>query len=39
MFATAEPAKQLSGKNAAAVVRINSHCKEEVAGHVQQKSP
>ena len=39
VFATAEPAKQLSRKNVVSVVRINSHCKEEVAGYVQQKSP
>ena len=26
-------------KNAVAVVHTNSNCKEEVAGHMQQKSP
>ena len=26
-------------KNTVAVVRTNSYCKEEMVGHVQQKSP
>ena len=32
-----EPTSQVD-KNGVAMVRINFHCKEEVVGHVQQKS-
>ena len=38
MFAVRKRATNDVGKNAAAVVRIHSHCKEEVVEHVQQKS-
>ena len=33
-----EPTNEVD-KNAVAVVRTKSHCKGEVVGHVQQKSP
>ena len=33
-----EPPKKVY-KNAFSLVRTNSHCKEEVVAHVQQKSP
>ena len=33
-----EPADEVDNKNVI-VVRTNPHCKEEVVGHVQQKSP
>ena len=33
-----KPANEVK-KNAVAVVRTNSHCKEEVLNHVQQKFP
>ena len=38
MFAVRKRVTNDVGKNAAAVVRIHSHCKEEVVEHVQQKS-
>ena len=33
-----EPTNEVD-KNAVAVICTNSHCKEEVVGYVQQKSP
>ena len=37
VFATHERANQLSGLGAVSLVNNNSHCKEEVVFHVQQK--
>ena len=39
MFVIHERANQRIGQDAVSLVRFNSHCKEEMVIHVQQKSP